>query len=180
MSPSAINQANRARRNRISRSATGSVESGRSPRAMRSIVPSYLPEVGKIEDRAEILHRQHATSSGAAADVEIAPRREPAACRPASRSVPRPEPQSRRHGRVPGTAIRLRVGSRSPAVPAGFRMWVKGWSIAGTSMPSAVEAHGRFDLDAGQRGVSARANSRARFCSNVSSISPAPVQHSGR
>lgn len=39
ISPSAISQANIARRNRVSRSAAGSVESGRSPRAMRSMMP---------------------------------------------------------------------------------------------------------------------------------------------
>lgn len=47
MSPSAINQAKTALRKSVARSSSGSVEIGRRPRAMRSIVPSYFAEEGR-------------------------------------------------------------------------------------------------------------------------------------
>ena len=140
---------------------------------MRSIVPSYLAEVGGSRDRAEIFHRQHSVVVGATSYIESF------------------DHERRRHAVWhfdKGRGGNLKTGGSAEfqtkplddgqcleaGRASGFQDMSERLFDCWHHAPSAVRHMGALIWIPDKRGVCAWAYNRARFCSNVSSISLLP------
>ena len=154
MSPSAINQAKRARRRMMRRSSSGAVDNDRTARATRSIVPSYFASVGRssTEQRSSnanirlslTLSRisKRSTSKAGGIPSGMAINAVAGTTNPAAR------PRARAIHSITGKAS-------NPPVLAGFRIWVNGVPVLGESIPLASRCIGALIWIPESRGVSA-------------------------
>ena len=153
MSPSAISHANSARLRMMRRSSPGAVDSGRTARATRSIVPLYFAVVG----------RSSTEQRSSSASIRLSPRLSRMSKRStiSAGGMPSGMATSAVAGTAKPAALPSSISSHSiigsasyPPVPAGFRICVNGLSVPGESMPSASRYMGALIWTPESLGVS--------------------------